>query len=101
MLAGANLDEQALLRGVESANAGEFVDRTSDSITIKTANGDEIVYDLIYTNEFSFARFLQEHPQHQGNLTDLLIGRAFYPGAGRIFDDLEPALEAARSAAVS
>ena len=33
----------------------------------------------------------------QGNLTDLLIGRIFYDGAGKIFDDLDPALEAARN----
>ena len=57
--------------------------------------------DAFYTNEFSFANFLKRHPEHHGNLTDLLIGRAFYDGADRIFDDLEPALEAARSATVS
>jgi flavin-dependent dehydrogenase len=57
--------------------------------------------DAFYTNEFSFAKFLKEHPQHHSNLTDLLIGRAFYSEAGRIFEDLDPALEAARSAALS
>ena len=57
--------------------------------------------DAFYTNEFSFARFLKVHPEHHSNLTDLLIGRAFYPEAGRIFEDLDPALEAARSAAMS
>jgi flavin-dependent dehydrogenase len=57
--------------------------------------------DAFYTNEFSFARFLMEHPEHHSNLTDLLIGRAFHPEAGRIFDDLDPALEAARSAVMS
>ncbi len=46
-----------------------------------------------YTNEFSFGRFMRDHPQHRGNLTDLLIGRIFYEGAGRIFDDMEPAIE--------
>ena len=38
------------------------------------------------------------HPEHRGNLTDLLIGRVFYDGAGRIFDDMQPALEQAKSA---
>jgi flavin-dependent dehydrogenase len=56
--------------------------------------------DAFYTNEFSFAKFLKEHPEHHSNLTDLLIGRVFYPEAGRIFEDLDPALEAARSAAM-
>lgn len=52
--------------------------------------------DAYYTNEFSFGRFMREFPQHQGNLTDLLIGRIFYDGAGRIFDDMDPRLEQAR-----
>ena len=46
-----------------------------------------------YTSDFSFGRFLRDHPQHVGNLTDLLIGRIFYDGAGRIFDDMDPMLE--------
>lgn len=49
-----------------------------------------------YTNEFSFGRFMKDHPQHSGNLTDLLIGRIFYDGAGTIFDDMDAAIESAR-----
>lgn len=45
--------------------------------------------DAFYDNDFSFGRFMRDHPQHGGNLTDLLIGRIFYDGAGRIFDDLD------------
>jgi len=52
--------------------------------------------DAYYTNEFSFGRFMKNHPEHRGNLTDLLIGRIFYDGAGKIFDDMEQALAAAR-----
>lgn len=55
--------------------------------------------DAYYTNEFSFGRFMKMHPEHRGNLTDLLIGRIFYDGAGKIFDDMEPALEEAKQAA--
>lgn len=43
-----------------------------------------------YSGEFRVGRFVREHPEHQGNLTDLLIGRIFKPGLGRMFDDLEP-----------
>jgi flavin-dependent dehydrogenase len=46
-----------------------------------------------YTNEFSFGAFMREHPEHRGNLTDLLIGRVFDERAGHIFRDMEPALE--------
>jgi hypothetical protein len=35
------------------------------------------------------------HPQYTGALTDLLIGRIFHDGAGRIFDDMDPAIQAA------
>ena len=45
-----------------------------------------------YTREFSFANFVKSHPEHQDSLTDLLIGRAFTPGANRIFEDLDPAV---------
>lgn len=46
-----------------------------------------------YTNPFSFGEFMRDFPGHRGNLTDLLIGRIFYDGAGRIFDDMQPRLE--------
>jgi geranylgeranyl reductase family protein len=48
--------------------------------------------DKYYTNEFSFGKFMKEFPQHQGNLTDLLIGRIFHEGAGNIFNDMDPAM---------
>jgi len=51
--------------------------------------------DVYYCNEFSFGKFLKGHMHHQGNLTDLLIGRIFTPEAGNIFNDLDPALSEA------
>ncbi len=53
--------------------------------------------DAYYTDGFSFGRFLKAHPQYQGNLTDLLIGRIFSPEAGAIFDDMDPELQALRA----
>ncbi|MCG8584588.1 MAG: tryptophan 7-halogenase [Pirellulales bacterium] len=49
-----------------------------------------------YTNDFSFGRFMKEHPQHRGNLTDLLIGRVFHDSAGEIFKDMDPWLDKLR-----
>lgn len=49
--------------------------------------------DKYYTNEFSFGQFMKEFPHHQGNLTDLLIGRIFHDGAGDIFQDMDPAMD--------
>ena len=48
-----------------------------------------------YSNAFRVGQFIREHPQHGGNLTNLLIGRIFQPDIGRIFEDLDPWLERA------
>jgi len=49
--------------------------------------------DVYYTNAFSFGRFMRDYPEHQGGLTDLLIGRIFHDKAGKIFDDMDPEVE--------
>jgi flavin-dependent dehydrogenase len=53
-----------------------------------------------YSGQFRVGQFVKEHPQHHDNLVDLLIGRIFYPDAGRIFDDLDPWLEKMKLAGV-
>lgn len=45
----------------------------------------KLVY-AFYTPDFSFARFLREHPQHRGRLVDMLIGDVFKPGVGELFE---------------
>lgn len=52
----------------------------------------KLVY-AFYSGEFRVGKFIQEYPQHQSELVDLLIGRVFDGCAGRIFEDLEPWLE--------
>ena len=51
--------------------------------------------DVYYCNPFSMGRFLKMYPQYIGNITDLLIGRIFYDGAGAVFQDLDPAMQMA------
>ena len=96
---------RAVLRdGIDGLSSGDISATQLGKWTADFKRGIQLfckLVDAFYTNEFSFARFLKEHPEHHSNLTDLLIGRAFYPEAGRIFEDLDPALEAARSAAMS
>ena len=53
-----------------------------------------------YTNEFSFGKFMKMHPEYAANLTDLLIGRVFEDGVGKIFEDMDPAIEEAKATAV-
>lgn len=65
------------------------------------AEGSQWVRKLVqafYTEEFSIGRFLKKHPEHQSNLVDVLIGRIFYPGAGRMFDDVQKAIDEAKQA---
>lgn len=52
----------------------------------------KLVY-AFYTDDFSFGRFIKEHPQHQTNLTDLLVGKVFHEKAGDIFKDMDPWIE--------
>jgi flavin-dependent dehydrogenase len=54
-----------------------------------------------YTNEFSIGRFMKEHPEHRGTLTDLLIGRVFKESAGQMFDDMEKSIRQAKMATAS
>jgi flavin-dependent dehydrogenase len=42
-----------------------------------------------YHEQFSIGHFMKAHPQHRGNLTDLLIGRIFHERAGDIFRDMD------------
>ena len=46
--------------------------------------------NAFYTDAFSFGKFMQAHPQYQGNLTDILIGRIFTEEAGAIFEAMDP-----------
>ncbi len=50
--------------------------------------------DAFYSDHFRVGKFIQEHPQHQSELVDMLIGRVFNGCEGRIFEDLEPWLGA-------
>jgi flavin-dependent dehydrogenase len=51
--------------------------------------------EAFYTKEFSFGKFMMEHPEFKGNLVDLLIGRVFHERAGEIFSTMDPAKAAA------
>ncbi len=48
-----------------------------------------------YADQFSFGEFMKAHPEHRGNLTDVLIGRVFHEDAGRIFQDMDHWIERA------
>ncbi len=49
-----------------------------------------------YTKEFSIGRFMKEHPEHRGRVTDLLIGRVFSESAEQLFSDMEHSIKNAK-----
>ena len=62
--------------------------------------GVELLRKLVrafYVNDFSFGDFIKAHPQHMGNLTDLLIGRVFEGNPAKIFEDMDPWMEKIKS----
>jgi hypothetical protein len=46
-----------------------------------------------YSGDFRVGKFVMEHPQHAGALTDLLVGKMFSPEMPAMFADLDPWLE--------
>ena len=49
-----------------------------------------------YTKEFSIGRFMKEHPEHRGTVTDLLIGRIFNDNAAKVFEDMDESIQRAK-----
>ena len=54
-----------------------------------------------YNKEFSFGKFIKEHPQYAGNLTDLLLGRVFEGNPGAMFEDLDAWVERLKSGEIA
>ncbi len=98
-LRSGELAADAIVAGLRNGDttgsqlSGWYEDFTAGTLWIRK------LVDAFYNKDFSFGRFLRDYPQHAGNLTDLLIGRIFHDGAGRIFDDMEPELTKATVAA--
>ena len=96
-LKSGELAADSIIEGLQTENySASQLGKWTDDFDTNVLSFRKLV-DAFYTSEFSFAHFLKDFPEHQGNLTDLLIGRAFYEGADRIFEDLDPALAMARS----
>jgi len=90
-LAADAIVESLRMGDISAARLGQWAEKYELGISLFRK-----LVDAFYTKEFSFAKFIQAHPEHQGNLTNLLIGRAFAPGADRLFRDLDPALQQCR-----
>ena len=74
---------------------GEQLGKWTDAFN----HGSQWMRNLVsafYERDFSIGRFMKEHPEHRGNVTDLLIGRIFHDRAGDVFPDMKASIERAR-----
>ena len=90
-LKSGELAADAIIEGLQN---GDTTGQQLGKWTGEFSDGTQWVrrlVDVFYDDNFSIGRFMRDHPQHQGNLTDILIGRIFDASAGRIFEDIEEA----------
>ncbi|TWU41569.1 putative oxidoreductase [Novipirellula aureliae] len=62
------------------------------SWTAEFLEGSQWIRKLVhafYSKEFSIGRFMKRHPEHRGQITNLLIGRIFESSAEQVFQDME------------
>lgn len=78
---------------VDALASGDTSADTLGSWTPDFAKQTGLIRKLVhafYSGEFRVGQFIDEYPQHQEELVDLLIGRVFDGRTGEIFKDLYP-----------
>ena len=73
---------------IEAFQKDDFSEAQLGSFGPAFVDGMEAFRKLVYafyTKEFSFARFLSEHPEHQGGIVDILSGDVFRRDVTHIF----------------
>lgn len=92
-LKSAELAADCVAEGLRTGNvSAEQLGRWNVEFSRQTSLIRKLVH-AFYSGEFRVGKFIQQHPEHQHELVDLLIGRIFNGCQGRIFDDLEPWLK--------
>ena len=92
---------EAVVQGLERNDlSGEALGVWADDFKQGAVWVRKLVH-AFYTKEFSIGRFMKEHPEHRGNLTEVLIGRVFHEGAGKMFEDMEKSIESAKKMAAA
>ena len=87
---------------VEGLKSGDLSEKQLGSWCGDFKEGARLIRKLVhafYTKEFSIGRFMKEHPEHRGSVTNLLIGRIFDEGTAKVFDDMDASISRAKAAA--
>jgi len=99
-LKSAELAADCLIEGLQKSDvSAEILGRWLPDFSERTDLIRKLV-SAFYSGDFRVGQFVAEYPQHREELVDLLIGRIFEGGQGRIFDDLEPWLAARKERTV-
>jgi flavin-dependent dehydrogenase len=100
-LKSGQLAADAIIEGLRTGNtSGEQLGKWVPEFARGTAWVRKLA-EAWYCGYFRVGRFIREYPQHIGPMTDILIGRIFQPGAGDIFNDLDPWLERMKTEGVT
>ena len=100
-LKSGQMAADAVIEGLKKGDTtGEQLGKWVPAFNIGT-NWVRKLVRAFYTGQFRVGRFINEYPQHQGPMTDILIGRIFHPTAGDIFNDLDPWLEQMKAEGVT
>jgi flavin-dependent dehydrogenase len=92
-LKSGQLAADAVIEGLRKGDtSGEQLGKWVPAFDVAT-NWVRKLVRAFYTGRFRVGQFIREYPQHQGPMTDILIGRIFHPTAGDIFNDLDPWIE--------
>jgi flavin-dependent dehydrogenase len=97
-LKSAELAADSIIEGLQKSDVSE---KTLGRWLPDFAERSNLIRKLVnafYSGDFRVGQFVAEYPQHREELVDLLIGRIFDGCRGKIFDDLDPWLEAKRRA---
>src|SRR4051794_28666569 len=100
-LKSGQLAADAIIEGLRTGNtSGEQLGKWVPEFARGTAWVRKLA-EAWYCGYFRVGKFVREYPQHVGPMTDILIGRIFQPGAGDIFNDLDPWLERMKTEGVT
>src|SRR5262245_19022659 len=100
-LKSGQLAADAIIEGLKTGNtSGEQLGKWVPEFAKGTAWVRKLA-EAWYCGQFRVGKFIREYPQHIGPMTDILIGRIFQPGAGDIFNDLDPWLERMKAEGVT
>jgi flavin-dependent dehydrogenase len=83
-MAADAIDEALEKNDFSGAQLGKWGDELASGMSIVR----KLVY-AFYTPTFSFGKFVKMHPEHKDDITAILVGEVFKPGAEQVFEPMK------------